>query len=364
MPGNICTATVYDVMLMQHLRFPDLPHDLGFIGSQFSSKPSWKDNKESLERYCARDTDVTLQAFRQLRPMLMQEGLLDLYHNVQVPLAKICYLMRETGFTVDPGRIQFVRERLLRDMAAEEKLLPKELRTQKVPIRKRQPAPPGTLSEKTGKPIKFVMVDAEEEVTPWRSPTTVGAYLYETLKLPVQTHAKTGNVSTDKMALEKLYRKTKRREILAIQKLRKWDELVTTFCKEAMVDAVKQHPHFNVHGTASGRLSSSDPNLQNIPESARYIYVPSVPGWKIVECVRPDQRVLTADLHWKPAKELCIGEALVGFDEHGSRRKLRSSTILNNQRVRVPCYRIITTQGAVEVSDTHGFLVSRNGKPT
>ena len=45
----------------------------------------------------------------------------------------------------------------------------------------------------------------------------------------------------------------------------------------------RMYPHFSVHGTASGRLSSSDPNLQNIPESVRCIYVPSHSGWKIVD---------------------------------------------------------------------------------
>jgi len=50
-----------------------------------------------------------------------------------------------------------------------------------------------------------------------------------------------------------------------------------------MLKISRMYPHFNVHGTASGRLSSSDPNLQNIPEPVRCIYVPSHAGWKIID---------------------------------------------------------------------------------
>src|SRR5271157_1630475 len=51
---------VDDTMLLQHLCFPNLPHDLEFIASQFCQKPAWKHlKKEAEELYCARDTDVT-----------------------------------------------------------------------------------------------------------------------------------------------------------------------------------------------------------------------------------------------------------------------------------------------------------------
>jgi DNA polymerase-1 len=69
----------------------------------------------------------------------------------------------------------------------------------------------------------------------------------------------------------------------ALSKLRKLSTMLNTFCKEGLEAAGKIHTNFKVHGTASGRLSSSEPNLQNIPEDARYIYVPSRPGWKIID---------------------------------------------------------------------------------
>lgn len=286
---------VWDIMLLQHLLFPDLPHDLEFIASQFTNKPCWKHEgrgnpakgiphaSDYWEKRNARDTDVTWQIGKVLVPMAKAAGVADLYNYVQWPLGRICRLMRDTGFKVDPNRIGAVRTQLKADMAAEEGHLPEKLRTHMVPIRKRQRAPEGTLSPKTGKPIKFVMVDAEEELVPWASSLVVQAYLYDELKLPQQLHVKTGEITVDKTALEKLYRKTQKREIRAINKLRKYATLINSFCKETMQSVSRMYPHFNVHGTSSGRLSSSDPNLQNIPEAARYIYVPSHAGWKIVE---------------------------------------------------------------------------------
>jgi len=264
-------CVVWDTMLMQHLCFPSLPHDLEFVGSQFSGKPAWKDNKEVFQRYCARDVDVTLQAFRQLKPLLYENKLANLYHNVQIPLAQICHDMTERGFKLNPFRIQEVRAKLLQEMAKEELHLPEQLRTHDINVRKREKAPAGTLG-KSGKPVKFVLVPATERVTPWRSTTEKIKYLYTTsepycLGLPEQFDPKSEKLTTGKNALEKLARRYPQhsKALNALRQLNKWDELVTTFAKEEMVHVERMHPNFNVHGTASGRLSSSDPNLQNIP---------------------------------------------------------------------------------------------------
>lgn len=287
-PSDDCI--LWDTLLLQHLRFPNLPHDLEFVGSQFTNKPAWKDQKsKAFQLYCARDTDVTLQIFTKVLPLVREEGLLELYLKVQVPLAKICYMMFQTGFKVDPSQVGKVREQLLTEMQALELRLPEQLRSYDKDVNRRVIAPAGSLSAKTGKPVKFLMLPAKERVTPWRSSQKKQEYLYgkeETwqLGLEEQYDLKSGNVTTGKLALDKLFRKTKNAALPALKKLNQLDELVTTFCKVEMTGtAYRQHPHFNVHGTSSGRLSSSDPNLQNIPETARIIYVPSQPGWKIID---------------------------------------------------------------------------------
>ena len=280
-------CVVHDVMLQQHLLFPSLPHDLEFVGSQFVSKPAWKDDKsEGWERYNCRDTDVTFQCWQQIFPMLKAEKLDELYFNVQVPLAKICLLLHETGFKLDPNQIKRVRAKLLAQCREEESRLPDFLRTRTEKVNGRVKAPPGTLG-KSGKPVRFCLVPRDETVIPWRSTAAKARYLYGhelgCLGFEPVLDPKSGRITTGKIALDKIYGRTKNPAVRAIRILNQLDELITTFAKEDMVKIDRMFPHLNVHGTASGRLSSSDPNLQNIPESTRYIYVPSHAGWKIVD---------------------------------------------------------------------------------
>jgi uracil-DNA glycosylase family 4 len=279
---------IHDTLLQQHLLCPDLPHDLEFVGSQFCSKPAWKSDKSGgWELYCCRDCDVNFQCWQRIYPELKEEGLADLYWNTQVPLAKICYLMHETGIKVDPTKIGAVREQLLARMEELERQLPEELRTRTVEINKRVLAPPGTLG-KSGKPVKFISAPASKKVVPWRSPDAKKRYFYSSVKdgglgcEPV-LDPKSGAITTGKVAIAKLFARTKNPAILALGEMNRIDERLTTFASDAMKKVGRIHSHFNVHGTASGRLSSSDPNAQNIPEAVRVIYVPSHEGWKIID---------------------------------------------------------------------------------
>jgi DNA polymerase-1 len=232
--------------------------------------------------YCARDVDGTHQIFQQLKPLLPALNLLDLYLHTQVPLAKICALLERQGIRTDGARAKKVRDNLILEIAELEKFLPQELQPYDKSIRVRKPAPKGTIG-KSGKPIKFVHEPGTERVVPWNSPVEVGRYLYQTLGLPPQINPKTKKISTDKTALEKLYRKTHNPAIDALRNIRKKDELVSNFLKEGNVGIGKVYPHLSPYGTCEGRLSSSGPNMQNQPPAARFIYVPSDPEWCLVE---------------------------------------------------------------------------------
>jgi len=288
------TCEQFDTMLAQHLLQPDLAHDLQFVASIFCNKPAtWKSGDKSAPLYWewrnARDTDVTLQCGKVLLPQLKMERLYDLYSLVQVPLARVCHEMSVTGFKTDPGRIAHVREKLLAEMAEAETLLPEKLRTTVVSVNKRQKAPLGTLG-KSGKPVKYIHVPAQETVVPWRASGSIEEYLYVDLGLPQQLHAKTKKPTSDKTALEKLERRCRRegklefaQHIAAIRKLRQASTLISGFLQDEKASVGRVNAHFNVHGTSSGRLSSSDPNLQNQPEAARYIYVPSHADWQLCQ---------------------------------------------------------------------------------
>lgn len=317
------TAKVFDTILAQHLVQPDLPHDLGFVGSIFTQKPYWKDEAgEGLEHYCCKDVDGTLQIAEQLKPILRQQHLEDLYKYTQVPLAKICHLMETTGIHTSGARAQEVRVRILKEIAELEELLPEGLKPYDKSIRVRKPAPEGTLG-KAGKPVKFIHEPSTERVVPWASPKKVELYLYTTLGLPQQFNSKTGNVTTDKIALEKLYNKTKNPTISALRKLRSLDEIASSFIKgvrdedgnEIAIKDGKIAPHFSPYGTSGGRLSSSGPNMQNQPPVARFIYVPSDPNWCLVEAdYSQGENRLTA--YYADDRERLTRLSTAGFSEH------------------------------------------------
>lgn len=274
---------IWDTILMHHLLQPDAPHDLEYVSSIFTQKPAWKHlSGENMGLYCCRDTDVTMQSYLQLLPTLKAQRLLDLYKFTQVPLAKICSLIERTGMHTDGEQAKKVRVRMLGEIGELEKILPKELQTYDKSIRVRIPAPPGTIG-KSGKPVKFMHEPGTERVVPWNSPALVGRYLYGTMGLPEQLNPKTKKVSTDKHALEKLYNKTKLPFIKALREIRSLDELVSNFLAEKNTNKGKVFPHLSPFGTSQGRLSSSNPNMQNQPPAARFVYVPSDLEWCFVE---------------------------------------------------------------------------------
>jgi uracil-DNA glycosylase family 4 len=361
---------IWDTILMHHLLHPDAAHDLDFVGSVYSSKPRWKYKaNENKELYCARDTDVTLQAFEQMLPVLRQQGLENLYKYTQVPLAKICYLMEQTGVHTSGDRANVIRQGWLKEIAELEQTLPDELRPHDKPIRVRHPAPPGTIG-KSGKPIKYIHVPGTERVVPWNSPEKVKDYLYQTLGLPEQKNAKTKKTTSDKTALERLYNRTKLPVLQTLRKLGSLDNMQSSFVKgmkdkdgnEIPIRDGKVTPHFSPYGTSSGRLSSSGPNFQNQPPAARYIYVPSDPTWSLIECVTPETRILDADLRWRRADSFAVGDKLVGFDEApiNARRKTSQAVVTNTSKILKQTYRLVTSQGNLCVSENHTLLVNRH----
>lgn len=276
----------WDEMLTDHLIRPDAPErNLEYVASIWcEGLQDWKHlQKDDLAWYNCADTDATLQIHEAIQPILKRQNLRDLYLYEVVPTAKICRQLTIGGIKRDPRRIETVRTEVLDDIAATEQLLPEELRPYDKSIRVRQLAPPGTLG-KSGKPIKFIHVPGTERVVPWQSPKQVEEYLYVTKKYPKQLNVKTKRVSTDKTAIDRLVRKYPEDKSLdAIRKIRALDELVSTFVKESKdLGPTKVHANFLVHGTATGRLASSSPNMQNWPVLARKIFVPSHADWVFV----------------------------------------------------------------------------------
>ncbi len=186
---------------------------------------------ERATEYAAEDSDITWRLYRNLKPRLTDE-LLQLFNEMEMPLLDVLAEMEVNGVFVDKQYL-----------ASLSKKIEKELRTYERKI--------------------FEIADEEFNIN---SPKQLAVILFEKLKLPVIKKTKTG-YSTDVSVLEELAGQHELpQNILFFRQLGK---LKSTYVDALPLDIDKKtgrvHTSFNQTVAATGRLSSSDPNLQNIP---------------------------------------------------------------------------------------------------
>jgi DNA polymerase-1 len=183
--------------------------------------------------YAAEDADVTLRLADALVEMLAGEpGLADLFDDLEMPLLPVLVAMEEAGITLDLQALK----RMEVDLSKQVDLLHDKI----IELAGRQFNPD--------------------------SPKQLAVVLFEDLDLPVIKKVKTGP-STDSGVLEELAgRHALPGTVLEYRKLTK---LLGTYVKSLAASinprTGRVHTSFHQAGTATGRLSSSDPNLQNIP---------------------------------------------------------------------------------------------------
>ena len=200
--------------------------------------------------------DLMLEIYRQLAPAVDSRGFRELYATMELPLARVLARMERTGVRIDCAELKRLSELMERDIA-------------------RLTAEIHSLAGKT-----FNI----------SSPQQLGRVLFEDLGLPAPTKYGKGKViSTAADVLDEL---AAEHEI--VRKVLEYRQL--TKLKGTYVDALpalldprtnRLHTSFNQTGAATGRLSSSNPNLQNIPirtELGREIRAAFVPreGWKLM----------------------------------------------------------------------------------
>jgi DNA polymerase-1 len=200
--------------------------------------------------------DITLEIYRALRPAVAERGLEKLYSEIELPLARVLARMERVGVRIDRAELGRLSELMERDIA-------------------RLTAEVHALA---GKPFNI------------SSPQQLGRVLFEDLRLPAPVrYGKGKTISTAADVLEEL---AADHEI--VRKVLEYRQL--TKLKGTYVDALpalidpqtgRLHTSFNQTGAATGRLSSSNPNLQNIPirtELGREIRAAFVPraGWKLI----------------------------------------------------------------------------------
>jgi DNA polymerase-1 len=263
--------------------------------------------------YACEDADITLMAKDLLAPKLREAGVEKLFIEVEMPLVPVLKRMEMTGMCVDRERLGVLSE----DFAAQMGKLEEEI------------------YELAGETFNV------------KSSQQLGHILFEKLGLPVikKTRKKTG-YSTDVDVLTQLAAK---HELPAlILRHRSLAKLKSTYA-DALLELIhpetgRIHTSFNQTVAATGRLSSSDPNLQNIPirtaegRQIREAFVPRE-GWKLVaaDYSQIELRLLAhvsgdpilsqsfrdgEDIHARTAAE--VFQALPGFVDPELRRQAKA----------------------------------------
>ncbi len=213
---------------------------------------------EEATGYAAEDADVTLRLHRVLSAGLAAEpSLLAVYRDIEMPLVPVLARMEATGVLVDVD----------------------ELRRQSADLSQRMLAAQQRAHEIAGRAFNL------------DSPKQLGQLLFDELKLPALVKTPTGAPSTNEEALEAIADQHELpRLVLEYRGLAKLRNTYTDKLP-GMVNPATGRVHTSYHqaGAATGRLSSNDPNLQNIPirtEDGRRIRTAFIapPGRRIVAC--------------------------------------------------------------------------------
>lgn len=239
----------FDLTLAAYLLDPTrVTYPLSYLAEAFGAQPVYPDEAETAAARCAVTADFLAGVYEAAERKLAERGLTKLFQTVEMPLVPVLAAMERAGIATDQARWEEVRE----DMETRERRL---LRT---------------IYEEAGESFNV------------NSPKQLGHILFEKMGMPAGKKTKTG-WSTAADVLEALaadYPFVK--EILTYRTLAK---LTSTYL-DALPQLIRPetgriHTSFNQTVTATGRLSSSDPNLQNIPvrtEEGRKIRSLFVPG--------------------------------------------------------------------------------------
>ncbi|WP_075982537.1 DNA polymerase I [Bacillus massilinigeriensis] len=247
-----------------------------------------------LAEHLVRKAEALIFLKQKLEGELKNNQQYELFRDLEMPLSLILADMEATGVKVDTDRLRVMGEEF----------------NQK-------------LSEIEGR--IYVLAG---EVFNINSPKQLGVILFEKLGLPVVKKTKTG-YSTSADILEKL--ENKHEIIKEILQYRQLGKLQSTYI-EGLLKVVnpktgKVHTRFNQALTQTGRLSSTDPNLQNIPirleegRKIRQVFIPSEENWvmfaadysqielRVLAHIADDKKLIQAfkegmDIHTKTAMEV------------------------------------------------------------
>ena len=249
--GIALKGKLFDTMVAHFLIQPEMRHNMNvlaetylnyspvsietLIGKKGKGQLTMRDVPvEEIKEYAAEDADVTLQLKNKFEPMLSDEHIKKLFEEIEIPLISVLAEMEAEGIALDKNALQELSSELEKDITKVD----------------------AEIQQLAGMPFNV------------SSPKQVGEILFEVLKVtekPKKT--KTGQYATGEEILVKLVGKHD-----IIGKILDYRELVKL--KNTYVDTLPQlvnpntgriHTSYNQVVAVTGRLSSDNPNLQNIP---------------------------------------------------------------------------------------------------
>lgn len=242
---------LFDTMLAHYLLNPELRHGMDYLAETYLKYktvpiedligPKGKKQAsmrtvpiEQIKEYAAEDADVTLRLKHYFAPLLKQEGLESLFFEMEMPLIYVLAEMEATGVKLDTNALKQSSEVLSQQLSALEE----------------------SIYDLAGQSFNI------------NSTKQVGEILFDKLKLDEKAKkTKTGGYSTSEEVLEKI--RGKHPIVDKLLEYRGIKKLLSTYIDAlpALIhpETGKIHTSFNQAVTATGRLSSTNPNLQNIP---------------------------------------------------------------------------------------------------
>lgn len=237
---------IFDIKIAHYVLHPDMSHELARVALEYLNYKLAGSKKEDsqltlqFDEEAADDndftekTDIIFQLREKLCDDLQQTGLLALYNDIEMPLVFVLASMEYEGVSIDCNEL----EALSNELRERSGIIEKEI---------------------------YELAGQEFNVS---SPKQLGEVLFDKLKID-SNHKKTksGQYSTSEQVLVKL--EEDHPIITKILDYRGLKKLLTTYADALPTfidrDTNKIHTHFNQAEAATGRLSSLNPNLQNIP---------------------------------------------------------------------------------------------------
>lgn len=242
---------LFDTMIAHYLLQPELKHNMDYLAEVYlnyktityedicgakgkGQLPIRQVNHSLLSDYACEDVDVTLKLKNILSPLISENSLDYLFNEIEMPLIYVLASMEWEGVRIDVDALHTISVNLTQKLSEIE----------------------NKVYEIVGSPFNL------------SSPKQVGEIIFDKLQLDEKARkTKTGQYSTSEEVLESL--RGKHPVIDLILEYRGIKKLLSTYVDTlpTLIHPVtgKVHTSFNQAVTATGRLSSSNPNLQNIP---------------------------------------------------------------------------------------------------